>query len=109
MKLFISTLLVVASLALPGTDALANPNADVCHVRAQKNSGHHGPRRELTTQAGSVKLRLSGSVALGVSRSNRVGGGYNAPAFAGQDATDQRAQKAKDKYSRIYDACMRDQ
>ncbi|MFT7596577.1 MAG: hypothetical protein ACI8R4_003913 [Paracoccaceae bacterium] len=98
---------LVAILALPGSGAGADPKQDLCHVRAQKDSGYKSQGPKLATQMGSVQMRLSGSVALGVS-SSRGGApsGNVTPPFAGSAATERRENDAQARYQRLYDACM---
>lgn len=107
MKTFFTAALTVAFLALPALAAQADPMKDICLVRAEKASGYSGDRSGLTKQVGNTKLRLSGSVAVGVSRSTGAPGSHVAPGFAGQAATEQREAKAKKKFTRIYNDCMR--
>ena len=99
---------LTAVLALPGTAALADPMQDICHARAQKDSGYQSRGPKVDTRLGGAQMRLSGSVALGGSRSR---GGQSAPGaappFAGSAATERRERDAQAKYQRIYDACMR--
>ena len=85
----------------------ADPMADICHERARSGSGFSGSPSGLTRQSGNTTFRLSGSVAIGASRSSGTQVGRNAPPFAGQDASEAREDKQKKKYTRIYDACMR--
>lgn len=106
MKRFATTALALAVMVLPVTDAKADPLADICHARAQKESGYHGPRKGLSKRVGNTQMRLSGSVGLGVSRSSGPQSGTQVPGFAGQDAIERREQKAHSKYTRIYDDCM---
>lgn len=98
--------LVAAITLLPATSVLADPMADICRERAERASGYTA-RAGLTKQVGNVQFRLSGSVALGFSRSSGAAGGTDAPAFAGQAATERRQMRAESKYSRVYADCMR--
>jgi hypothetical protein len=108
MKTFLATALTLAIVALPASAAQAgDPMEDICRVRAEKGSGFKGDRTGLTKQVGNTQFRLSGSVAVGASRSSGPNAGYGAPAFAGQAASDQREAKAKSKFTRIYNDCMR--
>lgn len=106
----VSTVVFAVVLMGSGQVALADPMEDVCHERAKKNSGYDGRRKGLTRQVGNTQMRLSGSVALGGSRSSGPPNGPRdvpSPAFAGQASTERREDKAKSKYSRIYNDCMR--
>ena len=87
--------------------AAADPMADICHERARSASGFSGSPSGLTRKVGNTTFSLSGSVAVGASRSSGTQPGRNAPPFAGQAASEQREDKKKDKYQRIYDNCMR--
>ncbi len=85
----------------------ADPMADICHERARSASGFSGSPSGLTRKVGNTTFSLSGSVAIGAGRSSGTQPARNAPPFAGQAASEQREDKQKDKYQRIYDNCMR--
>ena len=105
----------VLFMALASSPVQADPMADICRARAEKGSGQTGAQTGLTRQAGNTRFRLSGSVAIGASRSSGPPS-PNAPAFAGQAASERheeqtavkrRSDNAASKYTRIYDDCMR--
>ncbi len=105
MKIMVPAALAIAFATLPAPTVQANPMVDICKTRAAKNSGYSGSG--LSRQVGNTTFRLSGSVAIGASRSSGPQDGHRAPAFAGQAATEQRDAQAKNKYDRIYNDCMR--
>lgn len=104
LRLLVPLLLV--PLAAP---VAADGHEAACRAKAERLSGHRPS--PLEGQVGRLKFRLSGSLALGVSRSS----GPPSPApppFAGE-AHRERAEAARTRervqtYQRIYDACMRD-
>ena len=92
---------------LPAPGLQAGEREDACRARAEKLSGYR-PRR-LETELGGVKFRLSGSVALGVSRS-RGPATQPAPPFAGEAHRDRfeakRNRKRAARYQKIFEECM---
>lgn len=107
MKTFLTAALALAMVTPSDAAAQVDPMADVCRVRAEKASGYAAPPSGLTRRAGNTTFRLSGSVAIGASRSSGTPGGYGAPAFAGSAASERREATAESRYSRIYRDCMR--
>lgn len=99
MKTIVFTAWAVAFAGLPAI-AATDPMAEICHVRAEKGSGYDGPRQGLSKEFGNVRLRFSGSVSIGVSRTNGPQGGFNT------STGDRSEDKARDRYFQIYDACM---
>jgi len=102
MKILGSALAALAFASFPVSGAQANPMDEVCHVRAAKNSGYSGTRSGLTKKVGNTTFRLSGSVAVGTSRSSGPAGGYRAPAFAGAADVERREAKEKSKIGRAH-------
>jgi hypothetical protein len=102
MKMLALPVLALSGFAFGGGAVLANPMTDVCRARAVDASGYRG----LTQTVGNVQFSLSGSVAVGVSRSS---GPQSAPspAYAGQGEIDRQEDAARAKYTRVYDDCMR--
>ncbi len=102
MKLLALPVLALSGFALGGEMAMANPLTDVCRARAVDASGYRG----LTQTVGNVQFGLSGSIAVGVSRSS---GPQNlpSPSYAGQAEIDRQEDAARATYDRVYDDCMR--
>ncbi|PCH71813.1 MAG: hypothetical protein COC12_07250 [Rhodobacteraceae bacterium] len=102
MKMLALTALTLSGFALSSGVLMANPMADVCRARAVDASGYRG----LAQSVGNVQFGLSGSVSVGVGRSNGPQSG-SSPAFAGQGEIDRQKDAAKARYTRVYDDCMR--
>lgn len=105
-------LVTLLALPVPGP-APANPQEDICHARARELSGFRGAAPRAETRRGNTSFRLSGSVAVGVSResgppSPRAPGGHGAVA---QERFEQNRRAEEDvkarNYRKIYDDCMR--
>lgn len=98
--------LLTAALLAPALQA--GEREDACRARAEKLSGYRP--RGLEKQVGGLTLRLSGSVALGVSRS-RGPALPAAPRYAGEAHRErfeaERNRKRAARYRGIFDACMR--
>lgn len=98
LPVFISLVLVVPAAAQ--TTAIDSR----CDRIARAQSGYEGGRLP-TVEAGPLSLRLSGSVALGVSRSSG-GAGVSVPAGAGEGARELRRTRAERAYHDAYAACV---
>ena len=89
--------------------AAADPQEEACRARAERLSGYKPGGLE--TQVGNVTIRLSGSVALGASRSSGPAMPA-APAFAGAAAREKfeakRNEKRATRYQKHLDQCMRE-
>lgn len=89
------------------TAAAANAQEEACRARAERLSGYRPSGLE--TRLGNVTIRLSGSVALGTSRSSGPAMPA-APAFAGAAARERfeakRNEKRAARYQQYFDRCM---
>ena len=101
---------LAAGLALLiAAPAVAEEREDACRARAERLSGYSPGTLE--TQVGNVTIRLSGSVALGASRSSGPTVPSAAPS-AGAAARERfeakrNSEKAK-RYKQYFDQCMRE-
>ena len=99
---------LAAGLALLiAAPAAAEDREDACRARAERLSGY--TPGALETQVGNVTIRLSGSVALGASRSS--GPAFpSAPPFAGAAARERFEEKRNRenaaRYQQYFDQCM---
>jgi len=101
---------LAAGLALLLATAVdADTQEEVCRARAERLSGY--TPSALEARVGNVTIRLSGSVALGVSRGSGPAA-PTAPAFAGAAAQErleaERNEKGAALYQRFFDQCMSD-
>ncbi|GAA6198867.1 hypothetical protein [Aquicoccus sp. SU-CL01552] len=101
---------LAAGLALVmAAPAAAEEREDTCRARAERLSGYSPGALE--TQVGEVTIRLSGSIALGVSRSSGPIVS-SAPPSAGAAARERHeanrnSEKSK-RYKQYFDQCMSD-
>ncbi|TDK45049.1 hypothetical protein [Antarcticimicrobium luteum] len=102
--LFLLPLLAGPLCAFP---ALAEDREAACRAQAERVSGYR--LRAPEVDAGGVTLRLGGSVALGVSRSQGAPA-PTAPPFAGAAHRErfeaERNRKRAEHYQRLFDDCM---
>ncbi len=101
---------LAAGLALLITAAAAaDAQQEACKARAERLSGYSPSTLE--TEVGGVTIRLSGSVALGASRSSGPAA-PSAPPFAGAAARERfevkRNEKRAARYQEYFDQCMRE-
>ena len=94
---------VAMMLALPAV-AQTNTTDDRCDRIARQQSGYDGGRLP-GVKVGPFNLRVSGSVAIGVSRSSG-GAGVSVPAGAGEGAREMRRIRAEEDYREAYEACV---
>ncbi|KAE9631801.1 hypothetical protein FEE96_20570 [Parasedimentitalea maritima] len=100
---FVGPACIVFALAAP---ARANLMKDVCAKRAENYSGYKP--RGLTIGDHRGRLRLSGSVSIGVSTS--TGGNTDTKPSNSSESAEDRKQDAKvDLYWRVFDDCMKAQ
>jgi len=87
--------------------AAAGEREDACRARAERLSGY--TPGALETHVGNVTIRLSGSVALGVSRSSGPTVS-SAPPFAGAASRERydakRNSEKAQRYKQYFDQCM---
>lgn len=90
--------------------AAAEDREDACRARAERLSGY--TPSALETQVGNVTIRLSGSVALGASRSSGPSL-PSAPPSAGAAARERfqakRNSENEARYKQYFDQCMSEQ
>ncbi|MGD9866068.1 MAG: hypothetical protein AB7S99_22945 [Pseudodonghicola sp.] len=94
--------------ALPAA-GMSQTREETCQARAEQLSGYRAPA--LAGEAGQLSYRLSGSVALGVSKSSGTAAPA-APPFAGAASAERReAERQQEKatlYQRLYEDCMKE-
>ena len=95
--------LIVGVTAVP-VIGLADVQRDVCDRQAREISGYDA-FGGLSVTTGNVTARLSGSVAVGVSRS-RGPENPKAPAFAGSSSVERREAQARERYDAALKACL---
>ncbi|MDX2485457.1 MAG: hypothetical protein QNK42_17565 [Pseudodonghicola sp.] len=106
---FLAPLFVALIAAPTASSAQAGEREELCRAQAERLSGYRP--RALEAEAGGVKFSLSGSVALGVSRS-RGTATPAAPPYAGEAHRERfeakRNQKRADSFQRFFEACRRE-
>lgn len=101
MKLITIGLVLLGMAAVP--QAYAAGANDACEKRARQLSGYYGNRIP-EFNVGPFTARISGSVAIGVSRSSG-GAQPHVPRGAGQAARDRREAEERRDYERILADC----
>ncbi|TDE38302.1 hypothetical protein [Antarcticimicrobium sediminis] len=95
------------AVLITATTAQAGEREETCRAQAEQSSGYRP--RAIEAEAGGIKFSLSGSVALGVSRSSGAATPA-APPFAGAAHRERfeakRNQKRAESFQRAFDACM---
>lgn len=87
-----------------GQPAMAQNQADICDRQARHASGYQGGRLP-KFKIGPFTAQISGSVAVGVSRSSG-NAGPSVPKGAGAGAREMREINQEREYRRHYEACM---
>ncbi|MHA6261802.1 hypothetical protein ACXYMO_01255 [Arenibacterium sp. CAU 1754] len=95
------------ALALPACSGAA-PKNDACDAQARQVSGYTGAR-PVEFNVGPFDARISGSVAVGVSRTRGPAREPVAPPFAGAASVEAREKPVLDAYRRAYNDCLRRQ
>ena len=92
--------------ALPGVVlAQTSDRVSVCDRRAKQISGYE-PGLIPPFKIGPFTAKISGSVAIGVSRSSGSGFEPSVPRGAGAGAREMRAIRAEQRYKQEYAACI---
>lgn len=107
MTRFLPFLAPLFAVLIAAPTAQAGEREETCRAQAERLSGYSP--RTIEAEAGGIKFSLSGSVALGVSRS-RGAATPAAPPFAGAAHRERfeakRNQKRAESFQRFFDACM---
>lgn len=98
-------LALAALLVTPAAVLRADVQRDVCDRQAREASNFWGGRIP-EFRIGPFTGRISGSVALGVSRSSGAPSNIAVPPGAGAYAREQREAAKAERYREIFDRCM---
>ncbi len=104
---FLPFLAPLFAIVIFAQTAQAGDREETCRAQAERLSGYRP--RAIEAEAGGIKFSLSGSVALGVSRSRGTATPASPP-FAGAAHRERfeakRNQKRADSFQRVFEACM---